>query len=246
MDVSVRETALIIAGLLWDNRPQSTDTSLLLRETQNYKCWAVVSQLCPTCESDFSDNNRHKNICSCFISLHGPSRCLWHDLVALQFLLLPNCCIIVHFPSLCSWVWHICVTLLLLNMSFSHFVSFCSHFLFRPKFLCVTSFDLCLFEVICGHLWSYDWLASKMFQHTKALAHCLLVHPCIFYTIIPLYYLSPANPQSLCPLSFWCSSLVLADVVQEGHPEAHCPQDGHWLAGAAWGTQALLQVWMKV
>lgn len=39
-----------------------------------------------------------------------------------------------------------------------------------------------------------------------------------------------------------CFSLLVADIVQEGHPEAHRPQDGHRLAGAARSTEALLQV----
>uniref|UniRef100_A0AAQ4QME3 Neuralized E3 ubiquitin protein ligase 2 n=1 Tax=Gasterosteus aculeatus aculeatus TaxID=481459 RepID=A0AAQ4QME3_GASAC len=44
---------------------------------------------------------------------------------------------------------------------------------------------------------------------------------------------------------FAATNLVPADVVQEIHPEAHRPQDGHRLAGAARGPEALLQVRMR-
>lgn len=45
--------------------------------------------------------------------------------------------------------------------------------------------------------------------------------------------------------SFHYFSFIVANIVQEGYPKAHCPQDGHRLVRASGGTKALLQIRMK-
>lgn len=111
-----------------------------------------------------------------------------------------------------------CLFIIIIRVVLSEVISYLSVFLLQS----------CFCMIVQVHLYLRGQFSNPSYQFYHQLS------------FVCLHYRDSAKPQTAC-----CFSLVPADVVQEIHPEAHRPQDGHRLAGAARGPEALLQVRMR-
>lgn len=121
------------------------------------------------------------------------------------------------------------------------------------NFFYIKSHHNCFFPLVArayDHLvifGDFAWL-SIVFYFFFLLLYCCRFILLGFFSMSLIATDPFTNPfvfNALIMLTYFFPSFIPADTVQEDHPETHHPQDGHWLAGATRGPEALLQIWMK-